>query len=427
MLATGDPIPGDPIQREVRDHKQTSFLLRIQPYLSRGAINGAVISLVDITDRIRAEARVRDAVERRDQFLAMLSHELRNPLAAILTASEVSERRRGKSDESQVIVRQARQMARLLDDLLDMSRITQGRIDLRHAPVNICSTIQPALDVVQSTADSQNIEISVQVPDEPLWINGDATRLHQIQTNLLKNAVKYTHSGGQVHLSMERDAGSVLLRVSDNGVGMTPEDVNRMFELFVQSDRTLDRSEGGMGVGLTLARSLVELHGGTITAHSAGLGRGSEFTVRLPLIPPPVDLDAPEFDRDSVPCRQVVVVEDNEACLTMMAQLLALDGHEVSMADNGRAGVGIILSKCPDVAFGDIGLPELDGYGVAREVRRQAESDIYLVALSGYGQPSDIEKSRAAGFDEHLVKPIQPDDLLRILEHPFCDSSEVES
>lgn len=421
---------GDPLQREVEDTNGNSFLLRIQPYMAKGNVEGAVMTLVDITDRVAAEAKVREAIERRDQFLAMLSHELRNPLAAVVTAASVSERRYGETPESQVISQQTRQMARLLDDLLDVSRITRGRIEIRRRPIDVTRLVHQLEEVVQPMAEEKNLDFRVHVPDEPLFINGDPARLEQIQMNLIRNAIKYTPSTGQIDLFIERDGDAVVLRVRDNGVGMPSESVQDMFELFAQADETLDRSEGGMGVGLALVEGLVELHGGTVTGYSEGLGRGAEFCVRLPMIPPPLNgpvRDAQAADENEYVSQRIVIVDDNDACRTMLKSWLELEGHTVEVAEDGAAGVRTICETIPDIAIVDIGLPELDGYGVARAVREQVGHEIRLVAMSGYGQPADRRESKKAGYDCHLVKPVDVDALRHVLKQRLNESFDTLS
>ena len=371
-------------------------------------------SLEDITERRHAQDEVREGVARRDQFLAMLSHELRNPLAAILNAVQVMDTDEGAGKATVVIQRQSRQMARLLEDLLDVSRITHGKLDLVRGPTDIVKVVEQALEIVPSRVE-QGMQVSVELPQEPLVVDGDPTRLEQVVVNLVVNAFKYTPAGGDVAVSVCRDGDSVAVEVCDSGVGISEEMLANIFGLFVQSDETIHRSNGGMGVGLTLVKSVIELHGGTVEAHSDGLGQGSKFTVRLPLINEP--LEKPESSVVSPrEIANVVLVEDMDDAREMLQMLLEGDGYQVSSAGDGASGLELIQKACPDVAFVDIGLPGLDGYEVARRLRADSKYDsVRLVALTGYGRPSDRIAVVEAGFDDHLVKPLKPEDLARAL------------
>jgi PAS domain S-box-containing protein len=377
----------------------------------------------NIEKRVAAEAEARQEARRREEFLAMLSHELRNPMSALLNAIDVLDRvlpPEAGREPRQVIQRQAHQIARLMDDLLDVSRVTQGKIEIRRQVVDLTTLVDDALAAVRGAFESRGHELAVDVPDQPLCVEGDPARLRQVIENLLVNAAKYTSIGGHVVLTMGRDGQAAEIRVSDDGIGIPADMLNRIFELFVQSDSTVDGSGGGMGVGLTLVKHLVELQGGTVTASSAGSDQGSTFLVRLPLthqgpkpvlLPPPVPLDAANT--------KIVLVEDNADARGMLKSLLELDGYQVVAEEDGRRGVETILREKPDVALVDIGLPELDGYGVARQVRSSLSGrDVYLVALTGYGQQKDHTAVLEAGFDEHLVKPVNMDELTRVLHTP---------
>jgi two-component system CheB/CheR fusion protein len=320
-----------------------------------------------------------------------------------------------------VIDRQANQIKRLLDDLLDISRITQQKIDLKKSTFDLRQTADDAVLAVRSAATSHEVKLDVDVPGEPLYVHGDAARLQQVQVNLLVNAVKYTPPGGRIDFSLRRRGDEVRIRVRDTGVGMSKELQRRVFEMFVQGNETLDRSEGGMGVGLTLVRTLVQMHGGTVRARSAGPGKGSEFVVDLPLSQPPAQPadapDAPEPAACDTTHLELLIVEDEDDARDMLRMLLETYGYHVTAAADGLAALRAMEVERPDVAFIDIGLPELDGYGVARRVRKtDAIKAMHLVALTGYGQPADRKKARDAGFDDHLTKPVQMDALFRILE-----------
>ncbi len=370
-----------------------------------------------------AEAEARKAVIQRDQFLAMLSHELRNPLSAILNGLGVLEHAEADRDAvvkaRRAIRRQVEHVSRLLDDLLDVARITQGKIKFRRKLLNLNDLIYEAAQTMQPAMDARRQHLSVIPAAEPVMVEGDPTRLLQIVENLLTNASKYTPSEGAVVLQLNKGADDCELSVRDNGRGIDPDLLDEIFDMFFQSNHALDRSDGGMGVGLTLVRSLVEMHEGTVTAHSDGLGHGSLFVIRLPLTP---KLPAKSTARPSVTrhaATRVLLVEDNPDTRDMLQAILILDGFQVEVAEDGQQGLDAILAQQPDVALIDIGLPRLDGYEVARRVRKHpSKSNVYLVALTGYGQAKDRKAVFEAGFDEHLVKPVSPEDLARALSDP---------
>jgi two-component system, chemotaxis family, CheB/CheR fusion protein len=375
----------------------------------------------DVTEQKQAEQKIHDAVERRDQFLAMLSHELRNPLAAVVTTLTLL--RKQSHDELasgkalDIIERQSQQMARLLDDLLDVSRVTQNKIELKRQIVDLRVVAKDACDAVRELMKSRGLDFSVEFDPRPLYVHGDIARLLQIQINLLHNAAKYTPRGGNVLLRAKLETDAVVIVVRDNGAGIAKDMLDNVFDLFVQSKRTLDRSEGGLGVGLTLVRGLVDMHGGTVTAQSDGEGKGSEFVVRLPFAD---SIDAaPIHPRPSFRLPRgamVVVVEDNEDNRQTLCELLELAGFRCRSAGDGVSALALIGEARPDAAVIDIGLPGMDGLELARRLRDQPErARMYLVALSGYGQPSDRMNALRAGFDEHLVKPVNSDRLLALL------------
>lgn len=381
----------------------------------------------DITERKRAEDLQRDAVEKRDRFLAMLSHELRNPLSAVLNATYVLDAEKQHltpplASACNIIQRQARQVARLLDDLLDVSRVTQGKIDIRREAVDLTGLISDTVAAVQPLMESRQHEFQVDITSEPLFVEGDPSRLLQVQQNLLTNAAKYTPPGGRIRLSVQPEDGQAVIRVRDNGRGIPSDMLDSIFELFVQSDATLDRSDGGMGLGLTLVRTLVSMHGGTVSAFSGGSDKGSEFVVRLPIVAAPAKLAPPvERKRDGMPgslthIRHIVVVEDNDDSREMLKALLELDGYRVTPARNGKQGLELILRHRPDVAIIDIGLPGMSGYEVAQQVRAQPHAaELHLIALTGYGRSEDCKAALDAGFNTHLVKPLRPEELGKIL------------
>jgi two-component system CheB/CheR fusion protein len=311
-------------------------------------------------------------------------------------------------------------MNRLLDDLLDVSRITQNKIALNKTEIDLRSTVEDAVQSVQSLADDHSITVEISLPDESLPIIGDAARLQQVQANLLTNAIKYSPAGSRVQLTHCREDQSAVIRVSDKGSGITPDLLDSVFDMFVQSDHTLDRAHGGMGVGLTLVRNIVELHDGSVTAQSDGPGNGSLFIVRLPITEPSgvegssAAAGPPQHQAVS----RVVVIEDNDDNRQMLTNLLELEGFEVSSAPSGREGVEMVVQLRPDAAVIDIGLPEINGYEVAEKIRADKDLSrrILLLALTGYGQPQDVRRAVEAGFDHHLVKPLQPDRLIALLK-----------
>jgi signal transduction histidine kinase/CheY-like chemotaxis protein len=369
----------------------------------------------------RARADAEAASLAKDQFLAMLAHELRNPLASIRTAVHVI-RRTGAANEraaeaQRIVERQVNHLARLLDDLLDVSRITRGRIELNRAPLLLSAVINDAVEAARPLLMARRHELTVVLPPEPVVLEADATRLTQVFGNLLNNAAKFTPAGGRVRLTAEADEDAAVVRVADTGVGIASEMLPRVFDLFTQADRSLSRSEGGLGIGLTLVRSLVELHGGMVTANSEGTGRGTEFVVRLPRAAPAAVTPAPPPPPPApLSGRYVLVVEDNPDTRRMLRAALELEGHRVEVASDGPRGLALALERRPDVAVIDIGLPGLDGYEVARRLRQKAgEMAPYLVAVTGYGQPSDRRRALDAGFDVHLVKPVDTAELARVI------------
>ena len=399
-----------------------TFLVSVSPIRGPGGtILGSVHVARDISEQKRAESLAVEAVRQRDQFLAMLSHELRNPLGAILNAACVVKRLPAQagpfSDALAVIERQAQQMSYLLDDLLDVSRVMQGKIAMSQEKVDLTGIVSDAVAAVRSLLDARNQTLTLDISDQPLHVRGDPARLQQIQVNLLTNAVKFTPLGGQIRLRLQREDEAAVLNVADDGEGISRDMLESIFELFVQADTTLHRQQGGLGIGLTLVRMLVEMHGGRVTAHSAGAGQGSEFVVHLPLL-----VEAAEGPSQAAPAApsavisKVLIVEDNADVRSMLQTLLTLEGHDVREAADGSQGLDTLQRERFDVALIDIGLPGIDGFEVARRARASCgERCPRLVALTGYGRPSDRAAVKAAGFDEHLVKPCDPDDLFRVL------------
>jgi PAS domain S-box-containing protein len=373
-----------------------------------GELQGYVGATVDITERRNAEDALRVADRQKDEFLAMLAHELRNPLAPIRNASEVLALRYAGDPRALVPIamlrRQSEHLARLLDDLLDVTRIAQGQVTLKRAPVEIGAVVEQSVETVSSLASAKSQTLRVVLDASPLYVSGDRTRLAQTLTNVLQNSVKFTGEGGEIVVAL-RDAGEdVELTVRDNGIGIAPELVPRVFELFVQSERTLDRSQGGLGIGLSVVKRLVEMHGGAVAVESEGHGRGTTVTIRLPRIEPPAG--AVRAPAAASAARRVLIVDDSPDAADSLAMLLEHEGHEVTTAYSATAALEVADRVHPEVAFIDIGLPLMDGYEVARRLRAGEHGrEMRLVALTGYGQPDDRDEARRAGFDHHLVKP----------------------
>ncbi len=367
-----------------------------------------------------------DADRRKDEFLAMLAHELRNPMAPIVNAVHLLRLPQAKGPVVQraldAIDRQVGHMVRLVDDLLDLSRINTGKVELRKERVSLSTIIEHAVQTSAPLVQKQQHEFVVTMPPEDIRLIADRTRLTQVVANLLNNAAKYSPPGGRIELIAVHEGPEVVITVRDQGIGIRPEMLDSVFGLFVQSDRTADRSQGGLGIGLTLVKSLVEMHGGTVSAHSEGLGHGSEFVVRLPIIdtrtipPPPPEPRLPAASAKGRGLR-VMVVEDNADVRETMQDFLQLSGHHVTVAVDGPSAVEALIEQRPDVALVDIGLPGLDGYQVLTTLReRVGELPTVFIALTGYGRPQDRQKAFEAGFHDHLVKPVDSDALLRLLE-----------
>lgn len=418
---------GAAVEREVRDRFKHWYLLRILPYRAKSEVDGVVVTLIDITKQKRAHRRASKAVEHRDRFLATLSHELRNPLAAIRSATQLLRRTRCENNAAeriaQVVGRQTEQMARLLDDLLDVSRFTRDKFNLRKELVDLRLASEDAVMAVRSTMAERGVELHVELPEQPVYVYGDLARLQQVQVNLLFNAAKFTPSGGSVRLALAIVGEKAVIRVADNGIGMSRELLRQIFEPFFQGPAAAEERNPGMGLGLTLVRSLVEMHGGTVLAASAGPGKGSSFNVELPLSRERAEHHAPRAggenaDRTRTTNLRILIVEDNSDTRDMMKMLLESYGYEIVTAGDGRSALELLEAERPDVALVDIGLPEMDGYEVARRARRKRPdgSGAYLVALTGYGRPADRKKAQEAGFDDHLTKPVDMDVLWKVLE-----------
>jgi PAS domain S-box-containing protein len=393
-------------------------------------------TVVDITDHKLARENAEAASRAKDAFLAVLGHELRNPLSPILTALELMKLRGSDvfSHERSVIERQVQHMVRLVDDLLDVSRIARGKIDLKRRHVELASVIDRSIELTSSLFEQRMHTLRVAVPARGLVVYGDEHRLVQVVSNLLTNAGKYTQQGGIIDISARASGRRALISIKDNGIGIPEHLRARVFDLFAQGPRVMERSQGGLGLGLSIVKSLVELHGGTIAAESAGAGRGSEFTVTLPLelgleLTKPAH-DAPRGTGVANPsdkhAHRVLVVDDNPDTAETLAEILRFDEHEVSVAYDGPAALALARDQHFDLAFLDIGLPVMDGYELARQIRELEDGDKpVLVAVTGYGRDADRRRSRAAGFDGHLVKPVEPVQVLSIAAEPSQASLDL--
>jgi PAS domain S-box-containing protein len=402
---------------------------RIPTYVGTAMLDDdrSVAFILDLTLVRNLERQLRDKVaelqgadQRKDEFLAMLAHELRNPLAALTSGLHVLEEVGGGEPSAArtraTLLRQVGVLTRLVDDLLDVSRITRGKVDLRTEPVLLRSSVDHAISTSRPLLDERRHELVCELAEEPLWVLADGTRVEQVISNLINNAAKYTEPGGRITLTLRRDGDDAVFAVRDTGIGIDPRMLDRVFELFAQVDQSPARSRGGLGVGLTLVRRLVEMHGGHVRARSEGLSRGSEFEVRLPLLRE----EARTLDRRNAATdpgrKRLLVVEDNPDIGETLRDLLQLLGHRVDLAADGLRGVQVALATQPDVALVDIGLPGIDGYEVARRLRAtDAGKGILLIALTGYGRPEDRDRAIQSGFDAHLVKPVDPEELNELI------------
>ncbi len=385
----------------------------------------------DITERSRLQRKVQeqaavlaDLDRRKDEFLATLAHELRNPLAPIRNSLQIMKMPRVDAAtverSREVMERQVQQLVRLVDDLMDVSRFVQGKIELRKERVELATVVARAVETARPVIDAQGHDLTISLPHKSLLLEADPVRLSQVVGNLLANAAKYTEPGGRIWLTAQREGNEAVLRVKDTGIGIAPEILPTVFDLFVQVAPTATRSQGGLGIGLMLVKNLVGMHQGTVEAHSDGLGTGSEFVVRLPLVgqesAEPEAQDKGEQQHQQTPRRRVLVVDDNVDAANSLAMLLHLGGHEVQVAHGGPAALEMVKVYRPEIAFLDIGMPGMDGYEVARRLREQPSLEgAVLVALTGWGQDEDKRHSFEAGFNQHLVKPVDPATLVKLL------------
>ena len=413
------------------DGSRSTLVVNVVPLKNaQGQVTGAITCFYDVTERSLLQRKtleqaqvLADLDRRKDEFLAMLSHELRNPLAPILNAVHLLRLQKNEDPLQKqartIIERQVGQLKHLVDDLLEVSRISTGRVQLRQEQIVLGGIVERAVETAQPLITQLRHELTVSLPPEPICLRADAARLEQVLVNLLTNAAKYTEDGGNIALTIGREGDTAVLRVRDSGIGIAPELLPHIFDLFTQADRSLDRSQGGLGIGLCLVQRLVELHGGSVEVYSV-LGQGSEFVVRLPVVvagtlavAAPLSL-APLQPREKS-CR-VLVVDDNVDAAQTVAMLLEMSGHKGRIAHDGPSALEAALAWQPDVVLLDIGLPGLSGFEVARLIRQQPLlKNVVLVALTGYGLEADRQRSQEAGFDHHLVKPADFDEIEKIL------------
>lgn len=430
ILAGGEPVQAqldtiDSLLRMVRGVLQAELRAMVasaQAEEARSAAGRAQM-LADALEAARADAarlnaELRQEHVRKDHFLAMLGHELRNPLAPLVTSIELLRRggedRRTRDERLDIMTRQLGQLSRLVEDLLDVSRVSHGRIELRRERHRLRDTVAHALEAARGALEARRHAAEIVAAEGDLYVDADRIRLTQVFGNLIHNAAKYTDPGGRLVITLAREGDDAVVSLRDNGIGIEPEVLPRVFDLFAQAPISLSRSQGGLGVGLTLVRSLVKLHGGQVAAQSPGLGKGSTFTVRLPVVAPPDALtNAPQAPQPARSGRavSVLVVDDNRDAADSLAALLRMGGHRAEVAYTGLGALHLSSDLAPDVYLIDIGLPDMDGYELARRLRRVVRREVHLAAITGYGSPEDKRRAQEAGFDEHIVKPVMPDAL----------------
>jgi PAS domain S-box-containing protein len=416
-IKLGQTIEHFETQRVCKDGRRLDVSLTLSPIRNAaGKIIGASKIARDVTARKEEERR-------KDEFLALLAHELRNPLAPLRNALQVLRLAGNDARTAEMaralMERQLQHMVRLVDDLLDVSRISQGKLRLRKERVTLAAVVEAARETCEPLADGQRNRVTVTLPDEPLYVDGDKTRLAQAVCNLMTNAVKYSDPGSPIRLTVDREANEAVIRVKDQGVGIPADMLPRVFDLFTQVDRTLEKSQGGLGIGLTIVKRLAEMHGGSVEAHSEGPGKGSEFVIRLPVVraaaPDRLAEDGAAPDRP-LTRRRILVVDDNTDAAGSLAMVLQMMGNEVRTARDGLEGVAAAEEFTPDVVLLDIGMPRLNGYDACRRIRELPRGKgAVIVALTGWGQDEDKRRSREAGFDGHLVKPVEPAALEKLL------------
>ena len=421
-LRRGERIDHFETIRQAKDGRLIDISLTISPIRNdAGQVVGASKVARDVSAQKRLVRELEEADVRKTEFLALLAHELRNPLGPIRHAVKILRARSPSPDELQwatnIIDRQTEHMTRLVEDLLDVSRITRGKIELRQERVDLRAILKAAVEASGALIEKAHHTLKVSLPHESLFVDGDSTRLTQVVTNILDNAAKYTDPGGKIWLSAEREDATALIRVKDTGIGIAPEMLPHVFDMFTQAAHPMERAQGGLGVGLSLVDQLVKLHGGSVSAYSAGPGMGSEFTIRLPVAtkaskPAP---EAPRREHRDAHCR-VLVVDDNHDSADSLAMLLRMMGHEVETANDAEEALRAGAAFQPGIAVLDIGLPKMNGYDLAQQIRTEPwGKKTVLIALTGWGQEQHRRRSVESGFDHHLTKPVEFDALQNIL------------
>jgi signal transduction histidine kinase len=405
------------LYRKTRDSERLTRELEDRVTARTAELEASMLRQMALTDQLR------EADRRKDEFLALLAHELRNPLAPVVNAVNIMRLKETGGDLDlqwcrEVIERQAGQLTRLVDDLLDVSRITLGKIKLRLDRVDLAKVIAGALELSRPLMEAHRHQLTAVLPDTPVVLQGDLARLTQVVANLLTNAAKYQNDGGRVDLVVEQQGQEAVITVRDLGIGMPSHMLTEVFELFSQGERTLDRAQGGLGIGLSLVKTVVEMHGGSVSARSEGVDRGSEFVIRLPSLvsEPAWGRPVPEPPvRRTIPPRRILIVDDSRDAAESLAMLLSLSGHHVLVSHHGEEALRLAASERPEVVLLDIGLPGIDGYEVCRRLRQGGLDSAQIIAMTGYGQERDRQRSKDAGFDTHTVKPVELDHLMELL------------
>jgi PAS domain S-box-containing protein len=422
VIQDQQPIRGEVTFEKGGDRRIYDYILA--PILSAdGEVEAVAGSSRDVTDRKAVEDALKDADRKKDQFLATLAHELRNPLAPIRNSLNLLCATSDADDSAEALAimdRQVGHLVRLVDDLLEISRITSGKIKLLSRIVDIGDVVRQAVEISRPLIDTAELELKISIAEDLPAINADPVRLAQVVANLLNNAARYSGSGRQIRLAVRRSAGGVAISVRDDGIGIPADMLRSIFGIFTQVTRDRDHSNGGLGIGLSLAKGLVELHGGTIEARSAGLGQGSEFIVRLPAashVPPAESVERAVEPPKSIPRGvRILVVDDNQDSARSLGRVLKLLGGDVRIANDGASALKLIFDSPPSIAFLDLGMPEMDGYELARRIRQGPQGEtMTLVALTGWGRDEDLARTKAAGFDAHYIKPIDLDSLEQLL------------
>jgi two-component system, chemotaxis family, CheB/CheR fusion protein len=418
----------EPLERRIdRDDRSVHYIMRILPYREPDStVSGVLVTFIDVTNIVKAEQALVEADVRKDVFLATLSHELRNPLAPIRIAAQLLQSPQLAGEELKraqgIIARQVSHMSSLLDDLLDVSRITRATFILKKEYVDLRVLMDDAIEAVQGGLNTKRHTLRVERPESAIILEVDPVRITQVITNLLTNAVKYTPDGGLIYLGVRIEAQFIVIFVRDSGVGLTKAAMNRVFDMFTRIESELARTEGGLGIGLALAKGLVQLHGGRLEVNSAGLGQGSEFLICLPrslIVEAAASSEGPSHAEEThgTQPRRILVADDNRDAADSLSMLLKLSGHEVHVAHTGTEALQTAKQLRPDIGVLDIGMPDFDGYELAERIRREAWGQkITLIAVTGWGQESDKRRAHLAGFDHHLTKPIDPDQLERLFE-----------